>query len=82
LKREKQKNMKNNLLTVIREYNSVTEAEMAKSILDGAGIPASIRNEYMSAIYPIGTMPAQVVVREEDAAQASELIAATMEQVG
>lgn len=74
--------MKNNLLTVIREYNSVTEAEMAKSILDGAGIPASIRNEYMSAIYPIGTMPAQVVVREEDAAQASELIAATMEQVG
>lgn len=49
--------MKDEKLVVLREWNSVTEAEMAKSILDGAGIFSTIRNEYMSAIYPIGTMP-------------------------
>ena len=47
--------MKDEKLVVLREWNSVTEAEMAKSILDGAGIFSTIRNEYMSAIYPIGT---------------------------
>ena len=30
--------MKDEKLVVLREWNSVTEAEMAKSILDGAGI--------------------------------------------
>lgn len=64
--------MKDEKLVVLREWNSVTEAEMAKSILDGAGIFSTIRNEYMSAIYPIGTMPAQLVVKEEDAKRAAE----------
>ena len=66
--------MKDEKLVVLREWNSVTEAEMAKSILDGAGIFSTIRNEYMSAIYPIGTMPAQLVVKEEDAKRAAELL--------
>ena len=39
--------MKDEKLVVLREWNSVTEAEMAKSILDGAGIFSTIRNEYM-----------------------------------
>ena len=58
--------MKDEKLVVLREWNSVTEAEMAKSILDGAGI--------FSTIYPIGTMPAQLVVKEEDAKRAAELL--------
>ena len=58
----------------VTSWNSVTEAEMSKSILDGAGIFSTIRNEYMSAIYPIGTMPAQLVVKEEDAKRAAELL--------
>ena len=66
--------MKDEKVVVLREWNSVTEAEMAKSILDGAGIFSTIRNEYMSAIYPIGTMPAQVVVREEDAEKAKAML--------
>ena len=61
-------------LVVIREYESITPAEMAKSILDAEGIYAMIRNEYMSAIYPVGAMPAQLVVREEDAEWASALL--------
>ena len=55
--------MQDETMVVLAEYNTITEAEIAKSMLDSAGIWSMIRNEYMSAIYPIGTMPAQVVVR-------------------
>ena len=61
-------------LVVIREYDSITQAEMAKAILDGDGIYSMIRNEYMSTIYPIGTMPAQLVVRESDLESARALL--------
>ena len=64
----------NEELVVIREYDSITEAEITKSMLDSAGIWSMIRNEYMSAIYPVGTMPAQIVVREEDAEWAAALL--------
>lgn len=66
--------MKDDTLVVIRAYNSITEAEIAKSILDSARIYSTIRNEYMSAIYPTGVMPAQLVVREEDLEQAERLL--------
>ena len=66
--------MQDDTLVVLAEYNTVTEAEIAKSMLDSAGIWSTIRNEYMSAIYPIGTMPAQVVVREEDYEKAKDLL--------
>lgn len=62
--------MQDETMVVLAEYNTITEAEIAKSMLDSAGIWSMIRNEYMSAIYPIGTMPAQVVVRPEDAEKA------------
>ena len=54
--------------------STITEAEIAKSMLDSAGIWSTIRNEYMSAIYPIGTMPAQIVVREEDYEKAKAML--------
>ncbi|OUN77224.1 hypothetical protein B5E60_05970 [Alistipes sp. An116] len=66
--------MQDDSLVVLAEYNTVTEAEIAKSMLDSAGIWSTIRNEYMSAIYPIGTMPAQVVVRKEDLESAQMLL--------
>mgnify|MGYP000357165131 FL=1 len=66
--------MQDDSLVVLAEYNTVTEAEIAKSMLDSAGIWSTIRNEYMSAIYPIGTMPAQVVVRKEDLESARTLL--------
>lgn len=66
--------MRDATLVVLAEYNSVTEAEITKSILQSAGIKSTIGNEYMSAIYPIGTMPAQVIVREEDYEQAKQLL--------
>ena len=35
-----------------------------------------IRNEIMSAIYPTGVMPAQLVVRSKDRAKAEEILEA------
>ncbi len=66
--------MQDDTLVVLAEYNTVTEAEIAKSMLDCAGIWSTIRNEYMSAIYPIGTMPAQVVVRADELEKARTLL--------
>ncbi len=66
--------MQDDSMIVLAEYNTVTEAEIAKSMLDSAGIWSTIRNEYMSAIYPIGTMPAQVVVKKEDYEKAQNLL--------
>ena len=63
-------------LVVLREYNSVNDAEWDRSILEGAGIYAMIRNEIMSALYPTGVMPAQIVVRAEDSKKADEILSA------
>lgn len=59
---------------ILAEYNTLVEAEIAKSILGSADIKSIIRNEFMSTIYPIGTMPAQLVVCEEDFLKAKALI--------
>lgn len=61
---------------VVRVYDSVNEAEWDKSILDNAGIWSMIRNEIMSALYPTGVMPAELVVRGEDRARAQEILEA------
>lgn len=66
-------------LIVIKEYDSINEAEWDKSLLDGAGIYVMIRNEYMSALYPVGVMPAQLVVRAEDKKRALEVLEAYTE---
>lgn len=66
--------MQDETMVVLAEYNTVTEAEIAKSMLDSAGIWSTIRNEYMSTIYPVGTMPAQLMVREEDIHRAQALL--------
>ncbi len=63
-------------LIVIRVYDSVNEAEWDKSLLENEGVWAMIRNEIMSALYPTGIMPAQLVVRSEDKARAKEILEA------
>lgn len=68
--------MDNNKLVVIREYDSINDAEWDKSILEGEGIYAMIRNEIMSAIYPTGIMPAQLVVQSKDKSKAEEILEA------
>ena len=70
--------MDNNNLVVIREYDSINDAEWDKSILEGEGIYAMIRNEIMSAIYPTGIMPAQLVVQSKDKSKAEEILEAIL----
>ena len=68
--------MRENNFVVIREYDSVNDAEWNKSILGGEGIWATIQNEIMSALYPTGVMPAQLVVKQEDKKRAEEILEA------
>ncbi len=66
--------MKLDTMAVLKQYDTLAEAEMAKSILDGARIWSMINNEYMSTIYPTGVMPAQVIVMHNDLDRAKRLI--------
>ena len=66
--------MKEEDLIVLKEHDSVNNAEWERSLLEGAGIWAMVRNEIMSAIYPTSAFPAQLVVRKEDKEKALEII--------
>lgn len=66
--------MESNDLIVLREYDSVNEAEWDKSLLDGEGIYSMIRNEIMSSVYPLGFAPAQLVVQSADKKRAEEVL--------
>ena len=66
--------MKEEDLIVLKEHDSVNNAEWERSLLEGAGIWAMVRNEIMSAIYPTSAIPAQLVVRKEDKEKALEII--------
>ncbi len=71
---EVQKIVETQEMVVFREFNTVGEAEIVKSILDSAGIWSTINNEYMSAFYPVGVIYAQVIVRKEDFERAGALV--------
>ena len=66
--------MQDETMAVLAEYNTVTEAEIDKTKLDSLGIWSTIRNEYMSTLYPVGAMPAQLVVRAEEAEEARTIL--------
>lgn len=45
--------MQDETMVVLAEYNTSTEAEITKSMLDSAGIWSTIRNEYMLSLIHI-----------------------------
>ncbi|MFI3332326.1 MAG: DUF2007 domain-containing protein [Rikenellaceae bacterium] len=59
---------------VFREFSSVNEAEVIKSVLESAGIWSMINNEYMSTFYPVGVIYAQLIIKQEDQQRAEDLI--------
>ncbi|MFI3268911.1 MAG: DUF2007 domain-containing protein [Rikenellaceae bacterium] len=67
--------MKHDTMVVLTEYDSITQAEIAKTLLDEMGIWSMINNEYMSTIYPTGIMPAQMIVMEQDLQRAKKCLA-------
>ena len=61
-------------LVVLKDYDNVVLAEIAKSILDSAGIFCTLHGEYMSAIYTPVAFPTRLMVREEDLADAEAVL--------
>lgn len=70
--------MKHDTMVVLTEYDTITQAEIAKSFLDKAGIWSMINNEYMSTIYPTGIMPAQIIVMQQDRSAAQKILSEAM----
>jgi|CXWL01.1.fsa_nt_gi type III secretory pathway lipoprotein EscJ len=69
----------NNELVVVYTAAGQTEANLIKSLLEAAGIPAMTSQEGAGAAYGLTVGPlgeARILVREKDAAEARELLAA------
>lgn len=68
--------MENNIakLVELKSYDNIVQAEIAKSILDSAGIFCTLHGEYMSAIYTPVAFPTRLMVREEDVAEAEAVL--------
>lgn len=62
-------------LVVLEVYDNLTQAEIAKSILDSADIFCTLHGEYMSTIYATGAFPVRLMVRSEDVNEAKMLLA-------
>lgn len=61
-------------LVVLQTYDNSTQAEIARSILECAGIFCALHGEYMSTIYTIGAFPVRLMVRAEDFDEAQSLL--------
>lgn len=59
---------------IFREFTSINEAEIVRSVLENYGIWSTINNEYMSAFYPLGVIYAQIIIRKEDFERAKALV--------
>jgi hypothetical protein len=63
-------------LVVVREFLNRFEADVAKSALDAVGIESMIRADDAGGLRPAMSMgsPVELLVREEDAARAAEIL--------
>ena len=61
-------------LVVIEVYDNPMRAEIAKSILESAGIFCTLNDEYMSTIYSVGAFPMRLMVCSEDVENALQLL--------
>ena len=67
------RNMNDNTFSELAQFNSLAEAEVAKTQLQDAEIWVDIRNEFMSTLNSIGGA-ATLVVRTEDLEQARRVL--------
>jgi len=64
-------------LVVARRFRSELEARVAKTALDAAGVPAMLRSDSVGGMRPhlaVTEAGFQLLVREEDAADAAEIL--------
>ena len=67
-------NATNETLVVLKMFDNTTQAEIAKSILDSAGIFCVLHGEYMSAIYTTSLFAVRLMVKAEDVEDAIAVI--------
>jgi hypothetical protein len=60
-------------LVVISTFPTIADAQIARGVLEAAGIESRIRSDNAGGMYP-AMMGAELIVREEDAAKASDLL--------
>ena len=65
--------MKSSELVVVSSFRSVADAQIAKGILDEAGIESMIRSDNAGGMYP-AIAGAELIVRAEDAGRAGEAL--------
>ena len=65
--------MKPSDLTTISSFRSAADAQIAKGVLDGAGIESMIRSDNAGGMYP-GIAGADLLVRTEDVEKATEAL--------
>lgn len=53
-------------LVAVQSFDNVMKAEIAKSILESAGIFCVLQGEYMASIYTPIAFPTLLMIREED----------------
>lgn len=63
-----------NSLVVLQVYDNTAMAEIAKSVLDDAGIYCDLHGEYMSAVYSAVAFPVRLMVMAEDVDEARKLL--------
>ena len=66
--------MKASDLTTISSFRSAADAQIAKGVLDGAGIESMIRSDNAGGMYP-GIAGADLLVRTEDVEKAVQALA-------
>ena len=67
-------NATNETLVVLKTFDNTTQAEIAKSILDSAGIFCVLHGEYMAAIYTTSLFAVRLMVKAEDVDDALAVI--------
>lgn len=70
--------MENGNVAVIRTFNSVTEAQLYKALLESAGIQTRMRNDITAQVLPAygGMLGVELLVSSEDEQRAKEILAA------
>lgn len=63
-------------LVVVGVYDNPIDAEIAKSVLEGAGLFCALHGEYMSSIYTPVAFPSRLMVRDVDFEEAQALLRA------
>ena len=67
-------NSANDSLVVLKEFDNLMMAEIAKSMLESADIYCTLYDECMSALYQPMAIPVRLMVRAEDVEAAESIL--------